>query len=207
MDLDGMTHFEWLQAKKARFVSAARKGGMSEAALARLPKPIVVKQHKLPPVVLVGAPEACPQRAEWAKTATPPPSKPKKPKASRVINAPAGRHTETTGDRLLYGRLLALAEEIGPAKAADIRGFRRSRHITFARNACWRLFREFTGLSAPAIAQIAGRQCHTSILQGIASAIQYDKLPDRVAFYWEMRTRLSALGYPLVEELGRKGRT
>lgn len=49
---DGITHFEWLQAKKARVVSAALKSGMSASALARLPKPIVPRPDKLPPVVL-----------------------------------------------------------------------------------------------------------------------------------------------------------
>ncbi len=48
----GLTHFEYLQAKKARVVAAAMKSGMSALALARLPKPIVPKVEKLPPVVL-----------------------------------------------------------------------------------------------------------------------------------------------------------
>lgn len=49
---EGITHFEYLQAEKAKMLSAARKAGMSEAALARLPKPIVSKPFVLPPVVL-----------------------------------------------------------------------------------------------------------------------------------------------------------
>lgn len=49
---EGITHFEYLQARKARVVRAALKGGMSAAALERLPKPIVPKVEKLPPVVL-----------------------------------------------------------------------------------------------------------------------------------------------------------
>lgn len=45
-------HFDHLQAKKAALLDAARKQGMSAAALARLPQPVVVKADKLPPVVL-----------------------------------------------------------------------------------------------------------------------------------------------------------
>lgn len=49
---EGITHFEHLQAQKARVLRAAIKSGMSAAALQRLPKPIVPKVDKLPPVVL-----------------------------------------------------------------------------------------------------------------------------------------------------------
>ncbi len=48
---EGLTHFEWLQAEKARIRSLLSKKA-SPAALARLPKPIVPAVDKLPPVVL-----------------------------------------------------------------------------------------------------------------------------------------------------------
>lgn len=48
---EGLTHFEWLQAEKAR-VRALLSKQASPAALARLPKPIVPVVEKLPPVVL-----------------------------------------------------------------------------------------------------------------------------------------------------------
>jgi len=49
---EGVTHFELLQVKKAGMLRAALKSGMSASALERLPKPIVPKVEKLPPVVL-----------------------------------------------------------------------------------------------------------------------------------------------------------
>jgi hypothetical protein len=48
---EGLTHFQWLQAEKARVRAAAAKR-MSASALARLPKPITAKREALPPVVL-----------------------------------------------------------------------------------------------------------------------------------------------------------
>lgn len=48
---EGITHFEWLQAEKARVRSLLSKQA-SPAALARLPKPIIPKRETLPPVVL-----------------------------------------------------------------------------------------------------------------------------------------------------------
>lgn len=50
--MDNLGHFDLLQAKTASVFEAARKRGMSAAALARLPKPIIVKRDALPPVVL-----------------------------------------------------------------------------------------------------------------------------------------------------------
>jgi len=48
---EGLTHFEWLQAEKAR-VRGLVSRKVSLSALDRLPKPIVPKVDKLPPVVL-----------------------------------------------------------------------------------------------------------------------------------------------------------
>lgn len=51
MGNEGLSHFEYLQAEKAR-VRALVSRKVSPSALARLPKPIVPKIEKLPPVVL-----------------------------------------------------------------------------------------------------------------------------------------------------------
>lgn len=48
---EGITHFEYLQAEKARVLALTSKR-ISASAFARLPKPIVPKVEKLPPVVL-----------------------------------------------------------------------------------------------------------------------------------------------------------
>ncbi len=198
--MDGTGTFEMLQAQTAALVESARKRGMSAAAIARLPKAIAIKSHVLPPVVLATNPDRRSGKPGKVRPAI------KYPKRSRKINARLGRHEATDDDRLLFRRICTLAEQVGGVPAAEIKGFRRARPITFARNACWRLFREFSGLSAPAMARITGRLCHTSILEGIAASIRHDKLPERVAFYWSMRTLITAAGHHIVEDLGKKAR-
>lgn len=208
---DGMTHFEWLQAKKARFVSAARKGGMSEAALARLPKPIVPKRDTLPPVVLATkrdttnpvqqeASRKAARKLADLRAATRPALKVKRVKSWR-LGLQKGRAAEVS-DKVLFDRIVDLAAASSGIAAYAIHDFKRERETVRVRHVCWLLLREFTGLSSGAIARVTERGCHSSIINGIGRALQTIKKPDGAALYWELRTRLAAGGHAVIDNLG-----
>ena len=196
-------HFEYLQARTASLLENARKQGMSEAAMARLPKPVVQRAKPLPPVVLAAASEGNPvaqanMLAYRARTARPKKKKP--PKDIGCLGA--GRIEVTPADRALYRQIVDIAAAQSGVSADALVDFIRPRNVVPVRHVCWRLFREFSGLSAPAIARVTGRGCHTTILAGIARCLRVNmNIPQWAAVYWATRTHLSAAGHVLVEDL------
>jgi Bacterial dnaA protein helix-turn-helix len=214
MDLDGITHFEWLQAEKARVRAAASKN-ISPAALARLPKPIVPKREELPPVVLATkahttnlvhqeAARKASRKAAAVRAATRPALKIK-----RIKNWRIGLHNgrpDATADRALFDKIVNLAATASGLSTYAIHDFKRDRPVVTVRHICWLLLREFTGLSSVAIARVTNRGCHSSIINGIGRAIQATNTPHGAALYWELRTRLCAAGCVVVDDLEKGGR-
>lgn len=214
MDLDGIGYFEELQAEKARIRDLASKT-MSPAALARLPKPIVIKRDVIAPVVLASKAHAIsPKYRESAKKAalasaarrasTRPLLKVKRIKPAR-LHLQNGR-PDGAGDRVLFEKIVDLAATASGVTTYEIHDFKRGRKMVAVRHVCWRLLREFTGLSSEAIARLTGRGCHSSIINGIGRALEAAKTPEGAALYWELRTRLSASGLVVVDDFeGKRG--
>ena len=213
MDLDGIRYFEELQAEKARIRAAASKS-MSPAALARLPKPIVIKRDAVASVVLATKRDTTnPIRQEACRVS-----------ARRMAQERSARHlriakrikctrlylhngrTDTPADRVIFDKIVDLAAQAAGVTPYEIHDFKRLRKIVRVRHVCWRLLREFTGLSSPSMARITNRGCHTSVINGIGRALDAAKSPEGAAFYWELRTRLSASGLVVVDDLeGKRG--
>lgn len=214
MDLDGIGYFQELQEEKARIRSLASKT-MSSAALARLPKPIVIKRDEIAPVVLATRRDAIsPLYSQSARKAalasaarrasTRPLLKVKRIKPAR-LHLQNGR-PDGAGDRVLLEKIVELAAQVGGVAPYEIHDFKRERKVVAVRHVCWRLLREFTGLSSEAIARLTGRGCHSSIINGIGRALEAAKTPEGAALYWELRTRLSASGCVIVDDFeGKRG--
>jgi len=214
VDLDGIGYFQELQAEKARIRALASKD-MSPAALARLPKPIVIKREVLAPVVLATVKDTTnPVHQEASRNAA------RKAAAERSASR-LGRitkrikctrlylhngRTDTPADRVIFDRIVELAAKVAGVTPYEIHDFARNRKIVPVRHMCWRLLREFTGLSSPSMARVTNRGCHTSVINGIGRALDVAKKPEGAAFYWELRTRLSASGLVIVDDLeGKRG--
>ena len=210
---DGMTHFEWLQAEKARVRSLLSKKA-SSAALSRLPKPIVIKRDALPPVVLATKAHGTNPKHQEASIADA-----RKAAAYRAVRSLLktnrvkswrlglmnGRPAQVA-DSVLFNKIVDLAAEVSGLEAFAIHDFKRDRKTVPVRHACWLLLREFTGLSSGAIAKVTHRGCHSSIINGIGRALEAVKKPEGAALYWELRTRLSASGIVIVDDLeGKRG--
>jgi hypothetical protein len=209
MDLDGIGYFQALQAEKARIRAAASKN-MSPAALARLPKPIVIKREALAPVILATKRDAISplyktsaKKAALASAArrasTGPMLKVKRVKPARLhlLNGRA----DGAGDRALFEKIVELAATASGLTTYELHDFKRERKTVAVRHVCWRLLREFTGLSTGAMAKLTGRGCHSSIMNGIGKAMEWTATPQGAALYWELRTRLSTLGCVIVDDL------
>jgi len=197
-----------LQASTAALVESARRRGMSESAIARLPRIAHEKPKPLPPVVLAGRSEANPgARARMLAYRERIGKVRKKARIKPALGtAVIGRPEILPADRALYRLIVDLAAEAGRVPAADILDFIRPRRVVPVRHVCWRLLREFSGLSGPAMARLTGRRCHTSIMQGIGKCLRVNMaVPEWAAVYWEVRTRLSAAGHRIVDDLGGKG--
>lgn len=211
---DGLTHFEWLQAEKARIRSLLSKDA-SPAALARLPKPIVPKVDKLPPVVLATKRDTTnPVRQEACRISGRRLSEERARSrlgriTTRIKNTRLYLHngrTDTPADRVIFDKIVDLAAQVSGVSAYEIHDFKRPRNVVRVRHVCWRLLREFTGLSSPSMARVTNRGCHTSVINGIGRALDAAKKPEGAAFYWELRTRLSASGLVVVDNLeGKRG--
>lgn len=211
---DGLTHFEWLQAEKARIRSLLSKDA-GPAALARLPKPIVPKIEKLPPVVLATKAHGTNPAHQEASTIA------ARKLATQRASTRLGRitkrikctrlylqngRTDTPSDRVIFDKIVDLAAQVAGVTPYEIHDFKRNRKIVPVRHTCWRLLREFTGLSSPSMARVTNRGCHTSVINGIGRALDAAKKPEGAAFYWELRTRLSASGLVVVDDLeGKRG--
>lgn len=214
MDLDGIGYFQELQEEKARIRSLASKT-MSPAALARLPKPITIKREVLAPVVLASKRDTTsPARQEACRISGRKLSEERaKSRLGRItkrikctrLYLQNGR-TDTPADRVIFDKIVELAATAAGVTAYEIHDFKRLRKIVQVRHVCWRLLREFTGLSSPSMARVTNRGCHTSVINGIGRAIEAAKKPEGAAFYWELRTRLSASGLVVVDDLeGKRG--
>ncbi len=216
MDLDGIGYFQELQAEKARIRALAAKT-MSPAALARLPKPIVVKREILAPVVLAtkrdttspARQKACRVngRKPWENRDRTRLGRITKRIKNTRIYLQNGR-TDTPADRVIFDKIVELAATAAGITSYEIHDFKRLRNIVRVRHVCWRLLREFTGLSSPSMARVTNRGCHTSVINGIGRAIEAAKTStEGAALYWELRTRLSASGLVVVDDLeGKRGR-
>ena len=213
MDLDSVGHFHEIQAEKARIRALASKR-MSPAALARLPKPIVIKREVLAPVVLATKKDTTnPVHQEASRIAARRGSEmrsalrlgriAKRIKCTRLY-LHNGR-TETPEDRVVFDKIVELAAQAAGVTTYEIHDFKRNREIVPVRHTCWRLLRELTGLSSPAMARVTNRGCHTSVINGIGRALDAAKKPEGAALYWELRTRLSASGLVIVDDLESKG--
>ena len=209
MDLDGIGYFEELQAEKARIRDLANKT-MSPAALARLPKPIVIKRDVVAPVVLATKRDTTsPARQEACRVNGRKPWENRDRSrlgriTTRIKNTRIYLHngrTDTPADRVIFDKIVELAAQVAGVTAYDIHDFKRLRNIVRVRHVCWRLLREFTGLSSPSMARVTNRGCHTSVINGIGRALDAAKKPEGAAFYWELRTRLSASGLVVVDDL------
>ncbi len=215
MDLDGIGYFQELQEEKARIRSLASKT-MSPSALARLPKPIVIKRDAIAPVVLASKKDTTnPVRQEACRISG-------RKLAEELARSRLGRittrikntrlylhngRTDTPADRAAFDKIVEMAAQVAGVTAYEIHDFKRLRNIVRVRHVCWRLLREFTGLSSPSMARVTNRGCHTSVINGIGRAIEAAKKPEGAAFYWELRTRLSASGLVVVDDLeGKRGR-
>ena len=213
MDLDGIGYVQELQAEKARIRAAASKN-MSPAALARLPKPIVIKRETIAPVILATkrdaispAYKASAKKAALASAArrasTMPMLKVKRVKPARLhlLNGRA----DGAGDRVLFEKIVELASTASGISTYELHDFKRERKTVAVRHVCWRLLREFSGLSTGAMAKLTGRGCHSSIMNGIGKALEWVRTTHQgSALYWELRTRLSALGLVIVDDLESK---
>lgn len=211
---DGLTHFEWLQAEKARIRSLLSKKA-SPAVLARLPKPIVPKVDKLPPGVLATkahgtnpahqeASIIAARKLAAQRTSTRLGRITKRIKCTRLY-LQNGR-TDTPADHVVFGKIVDLVAQVAGITAYEIHDFKRVRKVVRVRHVCWRLLREFTGLSSPSMARVTNRGCHTSVINGIGCALDAAKKPEGAALYWELRTRLSASGLVVVDDLeGKRG--
>lgn len=212
MDLDGIGYFELLQEEKAR-VRAAASRTMSPSALARLPKPIVIKREVVAPVVLATQRDTTnPVRQEACRIAGRKLSEERSRLGritTRIKNTRLYLHngrTDTPADRVVFDKIVELAAQASGVTAYEIHDFKRLRNIVRVRHVCWRLLREFTGLSSPSMARVTNRGCHTSVINGIGRALDAAKKPEGAAFYWELRTRLSASGLVVVDDLeGKRG--
>jgi hypothetical protein len=214
MDLDGIGYFHELQEEKARIRSLASKD-MSPAALARLPKPIVVKREVLAPVVLATKRDTTnPVRQEACRISGRKLSEERARSrlgriTKRIKNTRLYLHngrTDTPADRVIFDKIVELAAQVAGVTAYEIHDFKRLRNIVRIRHVCWRLLREFTGLSSPSMARVTNRGCHTSVINGIGRALDAAEKPEGAAFYWELRTRLSASGLVVVDDLeGKRG--
>jgi hypothetical protein len=214
MDLDGIGYFHELQEEKARIRSLASKD-MSPAALARLPKPIVVKREVLAPVVLATKKDTTnPVRQEACRISGRKLSEERARSrlgriTKRIKNTRLYLHngrTDTPADRVIFDKIVELAAQVAGVTAYEIHDFKRLRNIVRIRHVCWRLLREFTGLSSPSMARVTNRGCHTSVINGIGRALDAAEKPEGAAFYWELRTRLSASGLVVVDDLeGKRG--
>lgn len=209
MDLDGIGYFEELQAEKARIRELASKT-MSPAALARLPKPIVIKRDMIAPVVLATKKHTTnPVHQEASRIAA---RRGAEQRAASRLGRIAKRikctrlylhngRTDTPSDRVIFDKIVELAAQVAGVTPYEIHDFKRGRKIVPVRHVCWRLLREFTGLSSPSMARVTNRGCHTSVINGIGRALDAAKKPEGAAFYWELRTRLSASGLVVVDDL------
>ena len=215
MDLDGVGYFEELQAEKARIRALASKT-MSPAALARLPKPIVIKREVLAPVVLATKHDTTnPVRQEACRISGRKLSEERAKSKSRLgkitkrikntrLYLQNGR-TDTPADRVTFDKIVELAATAAGITPYEIHDFKRLRNIVRVRHVCWRLLREFTGLSSPSMARVTNRGCHTSVINGIGRAIEAAKTStEGASLYWELRTRLSASGLVIVDDLESK---
>ena len=212
MDLDGINYFLDLQAEKARIRALASKD-MSPAALARLPKPIVIKREVLAPVVLATRRDTLnPVRQEACRISG---RKMAQERARSRLGQITKRikctrlylhngRTDAPADRVIFDKIVELAATAAGVTAYEIHDFKRNRKIVPVRHTCWRLLREFTGLSSPSMARVTNRGCHTSVINGIGRALDAAKKPEGAAFYWELRTRLSASGLVVVDDLEAK---
>lgn len=209
MDLDGVNYFLDLQAEKARVLSLASKN-MSPAALARLPKPFVIKREALAPVILATKRDAISpayrtsaKKAALASAArrasTTPMLKVRRGRAPRLhlLNGRA----DGAGDRALFEKIVGLASTATGITTYEIHDFKRERRTVAVRHVCWRLLREFSGLSTGAMARLTGRGCHSSILNGIGKAMEWTATTQGAALYWELRARLSTSGLVVVDDL------
>lgn len=212
MDLDGVGYFQELQAEKARIRALASKK-MSPAALARLPKPIAIHREELPPVVLATkrhttnplhqeASRIAARRGAEQRAASRLGRITKRIKCTRLY-LHNGR-TDTPADRVIFDKIVELAAQAAGVTPYEIHDFKRNRKIVPVRHVCWRLLREFTGLSSPSMARVTNRGCHTSVINGIGRALDASKKPEGAALYWELRTRLSASGLVIVDDLESK---
>ena len=193
-----------LQASTAALIESARRRGMSESALARLPRPAQAKLKPLPPVVLPPVCEANPgaQARMLAFRSLTKRERKARPRNNRSFSPTAGRSDITTADRALYAQIVAIAGAAGGVSADEIHDFIRPRKVVPVRHICWLLMREFSGLGTPAIARIAKRLSSTSISEGIARTIRsHINSPRWAAVYWETRTRLAASGSVIVEDI------
>lgn len=216
MDLDGIGYFQELQAEKARIRAAASKT-MSPAALARLPRPIVIKREVLAPVVLATKHDTTsPARQEACRVNGRKPWENRdRTRLGRItqrvkntrLYLQNGR-TDTPADRVTFDKIVDLAAAVAGITPYEIHDFKRLRNIVRVRHVCWRLLREFTGLSSPSMARVTNRGCHTSVINGIGRALDAAKTStEGAALYWELRTRLSASGLVVVDDLeGKRGR-
>lgn len=209
MDLDGIGYFEELQAEKARIRELASKT-MSPSALARLPKPIVIKRDVIAPVVLATKRDTTnPARQEACRVSGRKLSEERARSrlgriTKRIKNTRLYLHngrTDTPADRVIFDKIVELAAQVAGVTPYEIHDFKRLRNIVRVRHVCWRLLREFTGLSSPSMARVTNRGCHTSVINGIGRALDAAKKPEGAAFYWELRTRLSASGLVVVDDL------
>ena len=209
MDLDGIGYFEELQAEKARIRDLASKT-MSPSALARLPKPIVIKRDVIAPVVLATKRDTTnPIRQEACRVSGRKLSEERARSrlgrtTKRIKNTRLYLHngrTDAPSDRVIFDKIVDLAAQVAGVTPYEIHDFKRLRNIVRVRHVCWRLLREFTGLSSPSMARVTNRGCHTSVINGIGRALDAAKKPEGAAFYWELRTRLSASGLVVVDDL------
>ena len=211
--MDGEGIFQELQARAASVQETARKRGMSEAALARLPRPAIVKRETLPPVVLAtGDKHRSPELLERARASaraaaarraeTRPLLKRRRPARMHLTN---GR-LEGGADHKLFQQLVDIAATESGYTAYQIHDFKRERKIVLVRHICWRLLREFTGLSSCSIARIIKRGCHSSVINGIARALVTTTTTAGATLYWTLRTRLSAAGHVVVDDLENRKR-
>lgn len=203
---DDGQYFHEIQARTASLIETARQRGMSESAIARLPKPIVIKREILPPVVLASKSHATRVNNQAAQKLAH-----RRAAARKVLKVKTkpelmrGRSQERADDFALFDSIVEIASEASGVSVAEIRDFVRSRRIVPVRHTCWRLLREFTGLSVTTIARVTDRACHTSILHGISKGVDYAETVPGAALYWEVRTLLSAAGHRIVEDLEKKG--
>ena len=214
MDLDGIGYFQELQAEKARIRSLASKT-MSPAALARLPKPITIKREVLAPVVLATKRDTTsPARQEASRiNGRKPWENRDRTRLSRITKRISNTRlylrngrTDTPADRVIFDKIVELAAQVAGVTPYEIHDFKRLRKIVRVRHVCWRLLREFTGLSSPSMARVTNRGCHTSVINGIGRALDAAETVEGAALYWDLRTRLSASGLVVVDDLeGKRG--